>query len=186
MDGDTGSGDDFADVLERARGGDDAAWRDLFDLVSGRVVAFLVSRGASDPEEIAGDTFVDVVRSIDGFSGDRSGFVSWTITIAHRRLIDSYRVKARRLEVVADPADVDEADPRDEADISLGLVAASRARELLSELTPDQADVLALRIYGELTLPEVAEHLDKPLTAVKALQHRALERLRRGLDADQL
>lgn len=184
MDGDTGSGAGFADVLARAREGDDAAWRDLFDIVSGRVVAFLVSRGATDPEEVAGDTFLDLARSIDRFSGDRSAFVSWTITIAHRRLIDAQRLSARRLELVTDPVDVDEADIRDRADISSELVAASRARELLDELTPEQADVLALRIYGELTLAEVADHLGKPLTAVKSLQYRALARLRRTLEGD--
>jgi RNA polymerase sigma-70 factor (ECF subfamily) len=184
MDGDPASGGDFAEVLRLARGGDEGAWRTLFGIVSGRVVAFLVSRGASDPEEVAGDAFVDMVRSVDRFSGDQSAFVSWVITIAHRRLIDSQRASARRLEVVTDPAEVDDPVPVAEADLSVGLVAAARARQLLDELTPDQADVVALRIYGGLTLPEIADHLDKPLTAVKSLQHRALERLRRSLDAN--
>ncbi len=40
------SSDDFATVLGQAEAGEAAAWRQLFHVVSGPVVAFLVSRGA--------------------------------------------------------------------------------------------------------------------------------------------
>ena len=61
------------------------------------------------------------------------------------------------------------------------MVEATRAKRLFEHLTADQTEVLALRIYGELTLPEIAHRLDKPLTAVTSLQHRGLQRLRRLL-----
>ena len=180
----TMSEDEFADVLRQAKAGEAAAWRRLFDVVSGRVVAFLVARGARDPDGVAGDVFLDIVRSVHRFTGDEPAFVSWAITITHRRLIDSYRAGARHLEVATNPAELDSTDPLDVAEAALGLVAAARARELLDQLTDDQADVLALRIYGNLTLPEVARDLGKPLTAVHSLQHRALMRLRRLLEAE--
>jgi RNA polymerase sigma-70 factor (ECF subfamily) len=69
---------------------------------------------------------------------------------------------------------------------ALGLIEAEAARRLLAELTPDQADVLALRIYGDLSLPEVARALAKPLTAVTSLQHRGLEALRKMLEVEDL
>ncbi|MEE9299440.1 MAG: RNA polymerase sigma factor [Acidimicrobiia bacterium] len=172
---------DFETRLEAAMAGDDAAWRWLFRQISGRVVAFLVARGASDPEGVAGDTFLDIVKSIRRFRGDERDFVSWSLTIAHRRLIDAQRASSRRREVVTDPVDIEQPDPGDVEDSALELVEATRARRLLDHLTSDQADVIALRIYGELTLPEIAHHLAKPLTAVTSLQHRGLERLRRLL-----
>lgn len=172
---------DFDTRLEAATAGDEAAWRWLFRLISGRVVAFLIARGASDPEGVAGDTFLDIARSIRRFSGGESDFVSWSLTIAHRRLIDSRRAASRRLETATDPAVIEQADPGDVEETVLGLVEAARARRLFDHLTQDQAQVLALRIYGELTLPEIAHHLAKPLTAVTSLQHRGLERLRRLL-----
>ena len=172
---------DFAARLGAAKAGDELAWRFLFRIISGRVVAFLVSRGAPDPEAVAGDTFLDIVRSIRRFRGDERAFVSWSLTIAHRRLVDSWRTASRRPEVATDPADMEGTDAEDVEEAVLGLIGASRVRRLLDELTPDQADVLALRIYGEMTLPEVAEHLKKPLTAVTSLQHRGLEALRRHL-----
>ncbi len=176
--------DDFADVLARARRGEELAWRRLFRIVSGRVVGFLVSRGVSDPEDIAGDTFMDIVKSIRRFEGSEENFVSWSLTIAHRRMVDARRKAARRRETVVEASDLDRADPTDVADVALGMVGAGAARRLLDQLTTEQADVVALRIYGELTLPEIAAELGKPLTAVKSLQHRGLERLRRLLAED--
>ena len=170
---------EFAARLDAARTGDELAWRWLFRLVSGRVVGFLVVRGAPDPEAVAGDTFLDIVRSIKRFRGDERAFVSWCLTIAHRRLVDAFRAASRRPETPTAPGDLDEPAREDVEETALGLVGAARVRHLLDRLTPDQANVLALRIYGEMTLPEVAERLKKPLTAVTSLQHRGLESLRR-------
>ena len=123
--------------------------------------------------------FIDVTP-MEHQGGERD-FVSWSLTIAHRRLIDSRRASSRRPEVPTDPVDMERADPGDVEESALGLVEATRVRRLLDQLTADQADVLALRIFGELTLPEISHHLAKPLTAVTSLQHRGLERLRRLL-----
>ncbi len=177
---------DFPAALAGAKHGDEGAWRDLFQIIAGRVVGFLVVRGVRDPENVAGEVFADVVRSLKRFKGDRRDFVAWTLTIAHRRMVDAVRSAVRRPE---DPTPEDQLDRLDSVDVeatALGLVGADRARRLLGLLTTEQADVVALRIYGELTLPEVARRLDKPLTAVTSLQHRALEALRRHLEGDRV
>ena len=167
--------------LDAARAGDEAGWRWLFRLISGRVVGFLVTRGASDPEDVPSETFLDIVKSIRRFSGDERDFVSWSLPIAHRRLVDSLRTSSRRREIITDPADLEQAARINVEESALGLVEASKARRLFDHLTTNQAEVLALRIYGELTLPEIAQSLGKPFTAVTSLQHRGLERLRRLL-----
>ncbi len=172
---------EFETRLERAKAGEDAAWRWLFGRISGRIVAFLYTRGAADPEDVAGDTFLDVVKSIHRFRGGERDFVSWSLTIAHRRLVDSRRRSSYRHEIATDPVGLEQAHPGTVEESALGLADATRARRLFDQLTPDQADVLALRIYGELTLPEIARQLAKPLTAVTSLQFRGLERLRRLL-----
>jgi RNA polymerase sigma-70 factor (ECF subfamily) len=174
----------FTPLLEQAKAGDDAAWHSLFRLVSGRVMAYLVSRGVRDADDVAADAFADIVRSIHRFEGDRHAFVSWALTIAHRRMVDAFRVAARRQEVATPADDLERMAQIDVEEAVLGLIGAERARRLLGELTPDQADVIALRIYGDLSLPEVAKALGKPLTAVTSLQHRGLEALRRMLTVE--
>jgi DNA-directed RNA polymerase specialized sigma24 family protein len=51
----------------------------------------------------------------------------------------------------------------------------------LRQLSEDQREVLLLRMAAGLTAPEVAAVLHKTTGAVKALQHRGLQRLARVL-----
>jgi RNA polymerase sigma-70 factor (ECF subfamily) len=52
---------------------------------------------------------------------------------------------------------------------------------VLAELHPEQRDVLALRIVGDLSIEQVADVLGKSRGAVKSLQHRGVAALRRRL-----
>jgi RNA polymerase sigma-70 factor (ECF subfamily) len=56
--------------------------------------------------------------------------------------------------------------------------------ELCAGLSDDQRDVLILRIVGDLTVEQTAAIVDKSVGAVKALQRRALDALRRKLVRD--
>ena len=58
------------------------------------------------------------------------------------------------------------------------------ALRLVSELPPDQADVVMLRVIGDLSVKDVASILDKQPGAVRALQHRAIRRLAARLGAE--
>lgn len=66
-----------------------------------------------------------------------------------------------------------------------GILAATDEREAvraaLIQLTPDQRQVIVLKFLEEWSNQEVAEALDKPVGAIKALQHRAINTLRRFL-----
>jgi RNA polymerase sigma-70 factor (ECF subfamily) len=54
-------------------------------------------------------------------------------------------------------------------------------RSALFHLTPDQRQVILLRYVEGWELEEIARAVQKPVGAVKALQHRAVARLRRLL-----
>ncbi len=58
----------------------------------------------------------------------------------------------------------------------------ARVRAALDDLSPDQREVLELRLIAELTTAEVAELTDRSVGAVKALQHRGLSKLSRLLE----
>jgi RNA polymerase sigma-70 factor (ECF subfamily) len=75
-------------------------------------------------------------------------------------------------------ADPHEADPTREAESAL---AQAEARRALWLLTTEQQQVILLKYFEGWTNEEVAAALDKPVGAVKSLQHRALDSLRRTL-----
>jgi RNA polymerase sigma factor (sigma-70 family) len=139
-------------------------------------------QGAAEPDDLTSEVFVGVLRNVDAFDGDEASFRSWVFTIAYRRLADERRRHRRRpppepLDGRADiPAPVDV-----EADVDRAL-AADRIRRLCDRLAPRQRDVLVLRLFGRLTVVEVARVLETTPQAVKALQRRGYEAIARMLD----
>ena len=63
---------------------------------------------------------------------------------------------------------------------------AASATGVAEVLSPDQADVVVMRVVDGLDVDEVARALGKAPEAVRGLQHRALRRLARQLDPDAL
>jgi RNA polymerase sigma-70 factor (ECF subfamily) len=89
--------------------------------------------------------------------------------------MDDHRRAARDRTTLEDdlaetPLEEEVPDPVDPA-----LVAA------LAALSPDQREVVLLRFVGDLPLEAVARITGRRVGAVKALQHRALENLRRAV-----
>lgn len=175
----------FDEVLVAAQTG--AAWActRLYEDLAPVVTGYLRMQGAREPDDLASETFLGVFRNLRSFSGDEGGFRSWVFTIAHRRLIDERRRRSRRPATVPLQTDVHEvASPhRVERDAlsSLGLEEAGR---LLEQLTPDQRDVLLLRIVGDLTIAQVADALGKREGAIKQLQRRGLLALQRIVERE--
>jgi len=69
----------------------------------------------------------------------------------------------------------------DPDELAIEQLEGSRVVAALRELSPDQREVLLLRMAGGMTAPEVAAILGKTTGAVKALQHRGLASMGRVL-----
>jgi RNA polymerase sigma-70 factor (ECF subfamily) len=146
------------------------------------VCGYLRAKGAGDPEASTNEVFLGAFGALADFVGDAAQFRGLLFTIAQRRLVDEFRRRARRpLEVEWSPELDDRLDESAEHHVLAGH-GEREARALLDGLPPDQKDVMMLRIFGDLTIEQIAGALDKTPGAVKALQRRGLENLRRRLD----
>jgi len=85
-----------AELVERARQGDCAAFGDLVDRHRAAVYrAALAALGsAADAEDAAQEAFLTAYRRLDGFRGDAS-FKTWVLTIAWHQAINQRRRLAR-------------------------------------------------------------------------------------------
>jgi RNA polymerase sigma factor (sigma-70 family) len=175
-------GESFDGVLAAARAGGEWAWRELHRELAPAVLGYLRARGAPEPEDLAGEVFVQVVRDIEGFDGGEVAFRAWVLTIAHHRLLDELRRRARRPAEPTDPTELGEkgAAPAAE-DEALGGIADERVQRALGRLSDDQRSVVLLRVIGDLSVEQVANVLGKTTGAIKALQHRALTALKREI-----
>jgi RNA polymerase sigma-70 factor (ECF subfamily) len=175
------SREQFDSVLTAARAGADWAWERLYRELAPSVIGYLRVRGAAEPEDLAGETFLQAVRGLASFEGDERDFRAWLFTIAHRRLIDERRRLGRRPVQTLDPADLAERAGAggDVGEEALARVGDARVRAVLATLPEDQRTVLLLRILGDMTIEEIAGAVGKRTGAVKALQRRALRRIER-------
>ena len=172
-------GVDLDALLEAAREGSAWAFTDIWAALAPPVLGFLRSRGSREPEDLTSEVFLAAFRALPRFTGDGAAFRGLIFTIAQRRFIDELRVRGR-CPVLLPLSDLDDGGAAPSAeDCALSHGGDQEARTLLDALAPDQRDVLTLRIFGDLTVEQVATALGKSVGAVKQLQRRGLETLRR-------
>jgi RNA polymerase sigma-70 factor (ECF subfamily) len=176
--------DDLERALERAQSGDARGFDALFRMFGGAVAGYLRARNVSDPDGIANDVFLRAFRTVHTFKGNGPRFRAWLFTIARNAAIDDARRRRRRVEQsplddIPEPAGGDV-----EIDV-LARLAHERVQALMSTLSPDQRDVLVLRVVADLSVDDTAAVLGKSHEAVKALQRRGLGALRRALSSHE-
>jgi RNA polymerase sigma-70 factor (ECF subfamily) len=172
-------GANFPAVLERARQRDERALEVIYRDLAPAVLGYVRGRGVADPEDVASEVFISLVRGLGSFEGDERAFRSWAFTIAHHRIVDARRAASRRPEEPADLpnlAIIAGGSAPVEQEV-LFKVGEAETLAMLDALTEDQRAVVLLRILVGLSVAEVAAVLGKREGAVKTLQRRALARL---------
>ena len=171
-------GDEFAAVLTAAQSGSEAALTLLWRDANPALLRYLRVIAPDAAEDIAAETWLQVVRGLPGFRGDQSDWRAWLFTTARRRAIDETRRRARR-----PTSPLDDLEPGqmpsapDAADLALHNLATQRAIALVSALPPLQAEVIMLRVVAGLDTKAVAELLGRSPGAVRVAAHRGLRRL---------
>lgn len=169
-------------LIADAKLGCPRAFERIYRQFAGQVASYLRWHRASDPDGLTNDVFAQVHRNLDRFEGDEPGFRSWVFTIAHHRMIDDRRRSNRQPLLQGEMGVDDDLGCGDVEEDAFAVLAQDSVRELVSVLSPDQRDVVLLRVVADLSVDEVARLLHKRAGAVKALQHRALATLRRHLE----
>lgn len=180
--------DDFETLLTEMKAGRPSAWDRCYTWLAPAIGGYLRMQGATDVDDLASEVFLAVFRNLATFTGTEANFRSWVFVIAHRRLQDERRRRFRR--PANESLDQSHADQLGDADdrateaAALRAIATDRVGHLCARLAPDQRDVILLRILGDLTVDQVAEALGKSPGAVKQLQRRAFEGLRRVVERE--
>jgi RNA polymerase sigma-70 factor (ECF subfamily) len=131
-------------------------------------------------EDIASEVMLKVLEALPSYRFRGIPFSAWVFRIARNCLIDHHRRRKRRAEVGLDAA---AAAPDKHNPQALAEVAFSRdeLRRALLYLTEEQRQVIILKFIHGLDNKSVAKILGRSEGAIKSLQHRALQALRRHL-----
>lgn len=169
--------DEPDDWLARVRAGEEAGFRVLWRELQPRLLRYLRVLGCADPDDVASETWLQIVRDLDTFEGSEEDFRRWLFTVARNRAIDAGRARQRRRTTAMAPAFDGMADERPVEDQALDLISARQAARMLTQLPDYQAEVVALRVLAGLDAPAVASILGKSPGAVRVALHRGLRAL---------
>ncbi|WP_035843266.1 RNA polymerase sigma factor [Kitasatospora azatica] len=178
---------DLDRAVRAAQEGDEEAFRQVFRTVQPlllRYLRVLVGGDASDAEDIASETWLQITRDLHSFHGDGDGFRGWAATIARHRALDHLRARRRRptadlpVEYLTDLPAGD-----DTEGAVLAAVGTQQALALIAGLPKDQAEAVLLRVVLQLDAESAAQVLGKRAGTVRMAAHRGLRRLAKLLDA---
>lgn len=134
---------------------------------------------ASLAEDCVAETFSRFLKGLRTGGGPDRYLQAYLYRTAHNWITDFYRRQPPEpLELNEDWRAAAALQPEAQVDRHL---ERERVRCALRSLTPDQRQVVILRFYEGWENEEVAAAVQKPVGAVKALQHRALAALRKYL-----
>lgn len=171
------------DIVAAARRGDADALSAIWRALSPAVVGYLAARGADDPDGLTSDVFLGVLPRLREVTGGVAGLRTFVFSVAHARLVDETRRRARRPATVEfDATRHDSAAPSAELEAMSGL-DTERVQTLLARLAPDYREVLSLRIVADLGVEQTAAVMNRSAGSIKQLQRRALLALRAELEA---
>lgn len=166
------------DALERARHGDEGAFRALYRAVQPGLCRYLRVLVGQDAEDVASEAWLQITRDLASFRGDLDGFRAWTATIGRHRALDHLRHHRRR-PVSDTPAEwfPERAAPDDTAGAAIEATSTGAALALIATLPRDQAEAVVLRVVVGLDAKAAAAVLGKRPGAVRTAAYRGLRTL---------
>ncbi len=175
----------LSQAVEAAQRGEARGWSALFERFYPDVHAYALARlgDVTSAEDVAQDVFVAAVTSIRSLRDRREPAVqAWFLHICRNKVVDHIRRAVRYRANAANPEHSFAPDPSAIAEINL---ESDRVRAAMVRLTDEQQDILVRRFVLDQSIEDVALITRRSLGAVKSMQHRALESLRRALDPER-
>ncbi len=171
--------------MERARRGDPDAWEQLYRRAYPRLVAYARRKLATheQAEEAVSETMVRAMGLVGRYRPGAAGIEGWLFGIARNVVLETYRAGARLRPV--DPVGLAASPVSDQPDPEHAVLEAEErvlVARAFDRLSPQDRDLLELRVLGGLDAEQVGQLTGKRAGAVRMAQSRALARLRVELE----
>ena len=175
--------DRVSDLVRMVQKGHRDAFGLLYEEYSARVYRYVYMHTwqVEQAEDLTQEVFPRALNSIRAYRDQGKPFLAWLLRIAHNRVIDHYRWMARHRSVeLADTVVTSADDPVARVEKNAEI---TKVLEAVPNLTHGQREFISLRFGSGLHLDETAAVMGKSVGAVKMLQHQAVARLKKMLEA---
>jgi len=166
------------ELADRLARGEPAAFAELYDACADRLYGWLVVylRSAADAEDAVQETFVRLARARKKLRGVEN-LNAYVFSIARNEAARLRKRTLRQHQIVREGNESD-------SDSTLLVEQAEVIERALGRLTDEQREVVELKMYGDLTLREIAEVTGLPAGTVATRYRAALVKLKETLARD--
>lgn len=169
------------ELIRRSQAGDWNAFEQLLERYRTALArtAYLATRDRESVHDVIQETVLQIWRDLPSYRPYGS-FRAWTLKILLNKARKHYRKK--RVNTVALEAAAEISGDTDGPEEIVERLEQTRdLKQALDQLTTDHREVLVLRFYNELTIPEIAMTLGCAQGTVKSRLSRALKSLEQAL-----
>ena len=169
------------ELVLSAQAGDSRAFGSLYDLYFDKIYRYLHYRlqNREVSEDLASQTFLKALQKLGSFDPGKGNFSAWLYRIARNTLFDHYRTGHPAAELGA-AEDISSGNLEREVEARLKLKAV---KEELERLSPEQKDIVLLRVWDGLSYKEIADILGKTEGSCQMAFSRAVVKLKEGFPA---
>jgi RNA polymerase sigma-70 factor (ECF subfamily) len=174
-------------LVRRAQQQENEAFAQLYEAYFDKIYRYILLRmgNETEAEDLTQQVFMKVLHSISSYKSKGAPFSSWVYRIAHNQVVDFLRQRNKKatvdIEGLSLPFQGEDPQHRMESELDI-----KQLKEATRQLTSAQQEVLSLRFAGELSIAQCAQIMGKSEGAIKALQHAAVQSLRKALVGNEL
>jgi len=179
-------------LAKLARNGDRRAFAELVELYKDKIyhLGYRMLGNRQEAEDIVQETFMRLYSNLHRYDENQK-FSTWIFRIATNLCID--RLRKRKLTYSLD-AEVNDGEGNDyyammssDEDTPEKQVIVSETQRQIRKVIDNMPDkyksIIVLRYLQDLSLQEISDVLDMPITTIKTRLHRGREYLRKKLEA---
>jgi RNA polymerase sigma-70 factor, ECF subfamily len=173
---------DEESLVQQAQKQDNQAFAQLYEAYFDKIYMYISFRVRNDmeSEDLTQQVFMKVMNSISSYQNQGVPFSSWVYRIAHNLVVDFMRQQNKKATV--DIEGMQLISPAEDTQSLLERqIDVEEVKKASRNLTTAQQEVISLRFAGELSITECAKIMGKSEGAIKALQHSAVQALRKAL-----
>ena len=176
---------DEGTLIKRAIKRDREAFGALYDRHVSRVYRHIYFMVGNPPEaeDLTAQAFLQAWQAIERYQIRGAPFVSWLMRIAHNLGVSHLR--SRKPSTELPETLVDRSREGNPDDVLQRQADGDHVREAILRLREEHRRVIILRFVQDLAYREVAEIVGKSVPAVRVIQHRALNALRKQMLLDE-
>jgi RNA polymerase sigma-70 factor (ECF subfamily) len=180
-------------LAKLSRGGDRRAFAELVDLYKDKIyhLGYRMLNQKQEAEDVVQETFLRVYTNLERYDENQK-FSTWIYRIATNLCIDRLRKRKPSFSLDAELSDgegtdwhamlaSDEASPETEIILS---ETQQNIRDAIQTLPDKYKSVVVLRYLHDMSLQEISDVLEMPVTTVKTRVHRGREFLRKKLEPE--